>query len=86
MRDATLVRTSGLHAVTESLVVAGVFGIARWCLYEVGHLLLKLVALAPRPVRLVLDDPLCARARAVRELASSTAARRAAPLAARQRP
>ena len=53
------VRTSGLHAVTESLVVAGVsgklhhaafhrfFSRARWCLDEVGRLLLlKLVALA----------------------------------------
>lgn len=66
------VRTSGVHAVTESLVVAGVSGTlhhaafhrffsrARWCLDEVGRLLLlKLVALAPGPLRLVLDDTLC---------------------------
>jgi hypothetical protein len=66
------VSTSGVHAVTESLVVAGVSGTlhhaafhrffsrARWCLDEVGHLLLlKLVALAPGPLRLVLDDTLC---------------------------
>ncbi len=66
------VRTTGLHAVTESLVVAGVSGTlhhaafhrffsrARWCLDEVGHLLLSsLVALVPGPLRLVLDDTLC---------------------------
>jgi hypothetical protein len=66
------VRIRGLHAVTESLVVAGVSGTlhhaafhrffsrARWSLDEVGHLLLlKLVALAPGPLRLVLDDTLC---------------------------
>jgi hypothetical protein len=66
------VRTSGLHAVTESLVVAGVSGTlhhaafhrffsrARWSLDGVGHLLLlKLVALVPGPLRLVLDDTLC---------------------------
>ncbi|PTL80105.1 hypothetical protein DAT35_29200 [Vitiosangium sp. GDMCC 1.1324] len=66
------VRTSGLHAVTESLVVAGVSGTlhhaafhrffshAHWSLDEVGRLLLlKLVALAPGPLRLVLDDTLC---------------------------
>lgn len=66
------VRTTGLHAVTESLVVAGVSGTlhhaafhrffsrARWSLDEVGRLLLlKLVALSPGPLRLVLDDTLC---------------------------
>ena len=66
------VRTSGLHAVTESLVVAGVSGTlhhaafhrffsrARWSLDEVGRLLLlKLVAVVPGPLRLVLDDTLC---------------------------
>jgi hypothetical protein len=66
------VRTSGLHAVTEALVVAGVSGTlhhaafhrffsrARWSLDQVGRLLLlKLVALTPGPLRLVLDDTLC---------------------------
>jgi hypothetical protein len=66
------VRTSGVHAVTESLVVAGVSGTlhhaafhrffsrARWSLDEVGRLLLlRLVALSPGPLRLVLDDTLC---------------------------
>jgi hypothetical protein len=66
------VRTSGLHAVTEALVVAGVsgplhhaafhrfFSRARWSLDQVGRLLLlKLVALTPGPLRLVLDDTLC---------------------------
>lgn len=66
------VRTTGVHAVTESLVVAGVSGTlhhaafhrffsrARWSLDQVGRLLLlKLLALAPGPLRLVLDDTLC---------------------------
>ena len=36
------------------------FSRARWSLDEVGRLLLlKLVALAPGPLRLVLDDTLC---------------------------
>jgi len=65
--------TRGTHAVTESLVEAGVSGTqhhaafhrffsrARWCVDAVGRLvLLRLVALVPGPVRLVLDDTLCA--------------------------
>lgn len=66
------VRTSGVHAVTEALVAAGVsgehhhasfhrfFSRARWSMDELGRLvLLRLVALAPGPLRLVLDDTLC---------------------------
>lgn len=66
------VGTRGTHAVTESLVVAGVsatqhhaafhrfFSRACWCVDAVGRLLLlRIVALVPGPVRLALDDTLC---------------------------
>jgi hypothetical protein len=66
------VSTRGTHAVTESLVVAGVSGTqhhaafhrffsrACWCVDAVGRLLLlQLVARLPGPLRLALDDTLC---------------------------
>ncbi len=66
------VGTRGVHAVTESLVSAGVSGVrhhaafhrffsrARWSIDQLGRLLLlRLVALTPGPVRLALDDTLC---------------------------
>lgn len=66
------VGTRGVHAVTESLVSAGVAGVrhhaafhrffsrARWSLDHVGRLLLlRLVALTPGTLRLALDDTLC---------------------------
>ncbi|QRK08443.1 transposase [Archangium violaceum] len=65
------VSTRGVHAVTESLVNAGVSGVhhhaafhrffsrARWSLDQVGRLLLlRLVALTPGPLLLALDDTL----------------------------
>jgi hypothetical protein len=64
--------TRGVHAVTESLVSAGVSGVrhhaafhrffsrARWSIDQIGRLLLlRLVALTPGPLRLALDDTLC---------------------------
>lgn len=64
--------TRGVHAVTESLVSAGVSGVrhhaafhrffsrARWDIDQVGRLLLlRVVALMPGPLRLALDDTLC---------------------------
>jgi hypothetical protein len=66
------VGTRGVHAVTESLVSAGVSGMrhhaafhrffsrARWSIDQIGRLLLlRLVALTPGPLRLALDDTLC---------------------------
>lgn len=66
------VGTRGVHAVTESLVSAGVSGVrhhaafhrffsrARWSIDQIGHLLLlRVVALVPGPLRLALDDTLC---------------------------
>ncbi len=66
------VSTRGVHAVTESLVSAGVSGVrhhaafhrffsrARWSIDQIGRLLLlRLVALTPGPLRLALDDTLC---------------------------
>jgi hypothetical protein len=64
--------TRGTHAVTESLVEAGVsatqhhaafhrfFSRACWCVDAVGRLLLlQLVARLPGPLRLAVDDTLC---------------------------
>jgi hypothetical protein len=66
------VGTRGDHAVTESLVAAGVSGVrhhaafhrffsrACWNIDQVGRLLLlRVVALTPGPLRLALDDTLC---------------------------
>jgi hypothetical protein len=66
------VGTRGVHAVTESLVSAGVSGVrhhaafhrffsrARWSIDQLGRLLLfRLVSLTPGPLRLALDDTLC---------------------------
>ncbi|WP_095981486.1 transposase [Melittangium boletus] len=66
------VGTQGVHAVTESLVSAGVSGVrhhaafhrffsrARWSIDQFGRvLLLRVVALTPGPLRLALDDTLC---------------------------
>jgi hypothetical protein len=66
------VSTRGVHAVTESLVSAGVSGVrhhaafhrffsrACWSIDQLGRLLLlRLVALTPGPLRLALDDTLC---------------------------
>ncbi|QRK07782.1 transposase [Archangium violaceum] len=66
------VSTRGVHAVTESLVSAGVSGVrhhaafhrffsrACWSIDQMGRLLLlRLVALTPGPLRLALDDTLC---------------------------
>lgn len=66
------VRCTGVHAVTQALVLSGVSGLrhhaafhrffsrARWSVDEVGHrVLLRLCARSPGPLRLVLDDTLC---------------------------